>query len=1012
MRYLKITAILLALALLAGLLPAALAAETPSTDTYCNRSLTGQHNWGEWTTAKKATCTQTGMRTRTCGRCGYTQTETIRKTSHSWGKWQTTKEATCEKHGEQTRKCSVCGGIETRETDRKAHTWGEWTVVTEPTDFSMGTRSHVCEVCGREKTEDFYPDPTYKRGDKGDGVKALQEKLNAAGYDCGKVDGDFGRKTEAAVKAIEEAHGVIADGIAWPGVQKWLGLLSRPVLRNLPVDAKGLVLDIEQVSPVKELYAPGEEVRFKWTLGNHTLEPIEYVSLIQSIFPECFDPESSLYRTNCNYFEGENTDLVPFDFDKEATLLAPFGAYIGGEFSWPMLPGFGLNDIVMLRFAALGITSVDGVKQEIMSNVISMEFPLDPSAPMEEEEDEEEEKLELVEGAGIRLKVLSVEDSHYLEGDHVKAKLRLTNIDTTDLYSLWLSIPGDDMIEVEGWDQGSAHGSQQYDNKLKSGESVDITYTMVISEKTAGWKDRTVDARARLYAQPEEPVWASATIPIPVKPSKVTIVSGGSSVNINSNDQDALVLTPSETMPLSGLSFIGGDEIKLDFTLRNASPHAFLETPRLIYQYCKREGAMTTEFSGDVVLLDKQMQAKAGGQNGETAYSLSLPALGDGEGQGEYILRLRVRADAKWNNGFVGQLESNEIRVKYRYTETRQSENIELTCEIESSQPYYVVGDKVSVAMSVRNNAKLPLTYRSIEALDGSAWEIKPLDPAQSKTLQSGEVYNVIATHTLTEAEAKDSLSYSFQAVGAAYGKPLVVQSNIEEVAVMGAVQEAPQLLRLTMEGHSINTEWGVFWPDLLLYNYLFVDLTHYETYRCDENGVAEYRIIEGGGIMHRSGEKTGFPLGVNSGLSYWVAVGWADSSHPVISNILEIEAPEMEFEQPELSLDADLLNPKDDPEATWQDGELVTIRLNASFDGEEVSSYIMCWCTAFNEDADLDIASVIQDSTILEDELDFFLDASEQKDGVCTITFHAGAFDENGELCSSVPVTLTFPME
>ncbi len=374
--------------------------------------------------------------------------------------------------------------------------------------------------------------------------------------------------------------------------------------------------------------------------------------------------------------------------------------------------------------------------------------------------------------------------------------------------------------------------------------------------------------------------------------------------------------------------------------------------------------------------------------------------------------KLKVRADAKWDNGFVGQLESNEIRVKYRYTETRQSDNIELYCEIESGQPYYLVGEKVSVAMSVRNNAKLPLTYRSIEALDGSAWDIKPLDPAQSKTLESGEVYSVIATHTLTEAEAKDSLVYSFQAVGAAYGKPLVVKSNIEEVSVMGAAQKAPQVLKLTMEGHSINTEWGVFWPDLLLRNPLSVDITHYDIYSCDENGVTQYKIIEGYGIMRGGGEKTGFPLGLNTGLSYWVAVGWTDSSHPVMSNVLEIEAPEMEFEQPELSLDADLLNPKYDPEAKWQDGEKVTIRLSANFDGSEVPSYIQCSCTAFNEDADPDIVSVVHDSTILEDELDFYLNASEQKDGVCTITFHAGAFDYDNALCFSDFVTLTFPME
>ena len=222
MKHLRITAILLALTLLLGLVPAALAEAPRSTDTYCSGSWDNEHRWGEWDTERAATCTQTGRRSRICEACFYAQAQTIPKTGHQWGSWKTTKEASCSKKGEQTRKCSVCGTVETRETDRKAHTWGEWTVTVEPTDFSMGAHSHVCKVCGKEKTEDFYPDPTYKKGDKGDGVKDLQEKLNAAGYNCGKVDGDFGKKTEAAVKAIEEDHGVAPDGIAWPGVQKWL----------------------------------------------------------------------------------------------------------------------------------------------------------------------------------------------------------------------------------------------------------------------------------------------------------------------------------------------------------------------------------------------------------------------------------------------------------------------------------------------------------------------------------------------------------------------------------------------------------------------------------------------------------------------------------------------------------------------------------------------------------------------------------------------------------------------
>lgn len=213
----------LILALLLGMLPGSAFGEGASS-SYCPspRSGNNTHYWGKRKTIKKATCEKKGKKTRKCTYCGYEQEKSIPKADHQWGKWKTLREATCEKAGKRTRKCDVCGKTEKSPIEKLSHTWGEWTVTVEPTDFSMGTRTAACQVCGAEKTEDFYPDPTYKRGDRGEGVKAFQEKLNAAGYDCGKPDGQFGGKTANAVMAIETAHGVEADGIGWPGVQKWL----------------------------------------------------------------------------------------------------------------------------------------------------------------------------------------------------------------------------------------------------------------------------------------------------------------------------------------------------------------------------------------------------------------------------------------------------------------------------------------------------------------------------------------------------------------------------------------------------------------------------------------------------------------------------------------------------------------------------------------------------------------------------------------------------------------------
>lgn len=52
-----------------------------------------------------------------------------------------------------------------------------------------------------------------KMGSRGEDVKKLQENLNKLGFNCGNADGIFGAKTEAAVKALQQKHGLAVDGI-------------------------------------------------------------------------------------------------------------------------------------------------------------------------------------------------------------------------------------------------------------------------------------------------------------------------------------------------------------------------------------------------------------------------------------------------------------------------------------------------------------------------------------------------------------------------------------------------------------------------------------------------------------------------------------------------------------------------------------------------------------------------------------------------------------------------------
>ena len=57
--------------------------------------------------------------------------------------------------------------------------------------------------------------PLLKKGSQGEAVKKLQQTLNGKGYKLTE-DGDFGSKTEAAVKAFQKANGLEVDGEVGP----------------------------------------------------------------------------------------------------------------------------------------------------------------------------------------------------------------------------------------------------------------------------------------------------------------------------------------------------------------------------------------------------------------------------------------------------------------------------------------------------------------------------------------------------------------------------------------------------------------------------------------------------------------------------------------------------------------------------------------------------------------------------------------------------------------------------
>jgi len=122
-------------------------------DTYCKDcgtktgtgtaiAATGVHKWDNGTVTKKATHTETGIKTYKCTTCGGTKTETIPVTTeHTFGKWESVG-------ADNHRRTCECG-----ETETAKHTWDTGTVTKAATHSETGIKIYKCTACGGTKTE-------------------------------------------------------------------------------------------------------------------------------------------------------------------------------------------------------------------------------------------------------------------------------------------------------------------------------------------------------------------------------------------------------------------------------------------------------------------------------------------------------------------------------------------------------------------------------------------------------------------------------------------------------------------------------------------------------------------------------------------------------------------------------------------------------------------------------------------------------------------------------------------
>ncbi|MCL2082955.1 MAG: peptidoglycan-binding protein [Oscillospiraceae bacterium] len=101
--------------------------------------------------------------------------------------------------------------------DALKKTW-PGTAATVPAAPPSTTKTHASPLNAPAKIP-----VTIKRGSKGENVKLLQRELNKRGAVL-KVDGDFGPKTDAAVRAYQKKQGLVVDGVV--GEKTWKRLLG------------------------------------------------------------------------------------------------------------------------------------------------------------------------------------------------------------------------------------------------------------------------------------------------------------------------------------------------------------------------------------------------------------------------------------------------------------------------------------------------------------------------------------------------------------------------------------------------------------------------------------------------------------------------------------------------------------------------------------------------------------------------------------------------------------------
>ncbi|MDF5716325.1 MAG: peptidoglycan-binding protein [Rhizonema sp. NSF051] len=176
-------------------------------------------------------------------------------------------------------------------------------------------------------------DPNYlHKGDEGDKVRVLQERLRIAGFYYGDSTGIFGPITQDAVKRFQLAYNLDADGVAGPATQKKLPPLNIGYGEDAPkqhtdqdqlnMGTRGETVRILQGELIKAGYLEGEPNGY---YGPYTADAVRKFQAANSLAVSGIAGPT----TRAKLYSLVNTDKSEFDVQEIQRRLQSRGFYKG-----------------------------------------------------------------------------------------------------------------------------------------------------------------------------------------------------------------------------------------------------------------------------------------------------------------------------------------------------------------------------------------------------------------------------------------------------------------------------------------------------------------------------------------------------------------------------------------------------------------------------------------------------------------------------------------------------------